>query len=64
LKSYELYERTYLFQNNNNGQLKADTLLRYLKQFTNINGLSVSMVRSIYITDKYNQKISYKQKQS
>ena len=57
MKSYEFYERTYLFQNNNNGQLKADTLLRYLKQFTNINGLTISMFRSIYITDKYNQKI-------
>lgn len=63
LKSYELYERTYLFQNNNNGQLKADTLLKYLKQFTNINGLTISMMRSIYITDKYNERLSYKDKE-
>ena len=62
LKSYEMYERTYLFQNNT-APIKQETLLKYLKKFTNIPGLTVNMMRSIYITNQYNKRISFKEKE-
>ena len=63
LKSYEIYRRSYLFQNNSGKQIKQETLLKYLKKFTNIPGLTVNMMRSIYITNQYNKRISFKEKE-
>lgn len=64
LKSYEMYKRSYLFQNNSGQQIKQETLLKYLKKFTNIPGLTVNMMRSIYITNQYNKRISFKEKEN
>jgi len=64
LKSYEMYKRAYLFENNNGQPIKPDTLLQYLKTYTNIKGLTVNMMRSIYITTQYNKRISYKDKEN
>jgi len=64
LKSYEMYKRAYLFENNNGQPIKPDTLLQYLKTYTNIKGLTVNMMRSIYITTQYNKTISYKDKEN
>ena len=63
LKSYEMYKRSYLFQNNT-FPIKQETLLKYLKKFTNIPGLTVNMMRSIYITNQYNKRISFKEKEN
>ena len=58
-----MYKRAYLFENNNGQPIKPDTLLQYLKTYTNIKGLTVNMMRSIYITTQYNKRISYKDKE-
>jgi len=63
LNSYEMYKRTYVFENNNGQPLKPETLLQYLKTYTNIKGLTINMMRSIYITTQYNKRISFKQKE-
>jgi cell division protein FtsB len=62
LKSQELYPRTYLFQNNSGGMVKADTLLGYLKKITNLQGVSINMMRSVFITNFYDSNKTFKQK--
>ena len=63
LKSYEMFKRHYLFENNSGHGIKQETLLNYLKAFTNIRGLTVNNMRSIYVTSQYNKRISFKQKE-
>jgi len=64
LNSYEMYKRTYVFENINGQPLKPETLLQYLKTYTNIKGLTVNMMRRIYITTQYDKRISYKDKEN
>jgi len=65
LKSYELYPRVYLFQNDNGEPYTGSTVLKFLKKFTHVKGLNINMMRSIYITDTYNaNKLTYKQKEN
>lgn len=56
-KSFEDYPRTYLFENDKK-HISDKTLLTYLKEITQINGITMDMMRSSYITDfhKHNKR--------
>ena len=51
--SFEKYPRTYLFENNGK-PIQDETLLRYLREITKIDGLDIDTMRSVYISHFYN----------
>lgn len=59
--SYEKYPRTYLFENDKK-PMSQQTLLNNLRKVTGIKGLTVDMMRSIYITDYHDNNPTYKQR--
>ena len=57
-------QRTYLCENKFKGQIKEETLLRYLKNITLIKTIKVDMMRTIYITHFYENKNIHQEKNS
>lgn len=54
------YNREYLFESNQNGPIKQETLLKYLRNITNLKAINIDMMRSIYITNFYKENKTYK----
>jgi len=50
--SYETYPRKYLFEKDKK-PVNDITILRYLRSITNIEGINIDMMRSIYVTHFY-----------
>jgi hypothetical protein len=59
-KSVEKFPRKYLFEISGK-PMNHQTLIKYLRNITKIIKIDINMLRSIYITDKYNYK-SYGEK--
>ena len=59
--SFEKYPRTYLFENRGK-PMQDETLLQYLREITKVSKINVDMMRSIYITHHYNQKLTFAEK--
>jgi hypothetical protein len=57
--SYEKHKREYLFESNTH-LITEKTLLRYLRNITNVQGLTIDIMRSSYITHFYEHNRSYK----
>ena len=56
--SYEKYPRKYLFEKDKQG-INDVTILRYLRSITNIEGINIDMMRSIYVTHFYSKNPTF-----
>lgn len=54
------FNREYLFESNQKGTIKQETLLKYLRNITNLKAINIDMMRAIYITNFYKDNKTYK----
>ena len=59
--SYEKFPRTYLFEKNNN-KMTDQQLLSMLRKISNIDKITINMMRSIFVTQFYKSNINYNSK--
>ena len=55
------YERTFLFEKNNN-KMSDQQLLCMLRKITNIDKININMMRSIYVAEHYKSNVTYNSK--
>ena len=61
--SFIKYPRDYLFQNQKTNNMYNDkTLLELLRKITQIKGITINMMRSIYITHTYKNNLTHNEK--
>ena len=58
VKSYDKYPREFLFENKNKGHISQNTFIQWLRDISNVDGITNDIMRSSYITWFYskNQK--------
>tara|TARA_Y100000389_G_scaffold15033_1_gene13306 strand:- start:712 stop:1608 length:897 start_codon:yes stop_codon:yes gene_type:complete len=61
LYSYDKYNRKYVLINKWNKNISQNTILIWLKEFTN-SDINVNMMRSSYINNEYSGKLNYNEK--
>ena len=63
LKSYETYPRQYLFEKNKT-HISQNTFIQWLRDITNVDGITNDIMRSSYITWFYSQNPKYKDREN
>ena len=58
--SHKKYPRRYLIEETKNQKVNDSTILKWLRDITDIKGLTVDMLRSSYITDYYEKNKTFK----
>ena len=58
--SHKKYPRQYLIEETKSHQVNDSTILKWLRDITDVKGLTVDMLRSSYITDFYDKNKTFK----
>jgi len=59
IKSFVIYPRKYLFENKNKSQISQNTFLQWLRDISNVDGITNDIMRSSYITWFYSKHLRH-----